>query len=338
MENLINPHPIYNFHNTQKVMTKKKLLYNYEISEKKKSLNNIRDNDFNKLDSISKILLPEPNLLEKKKNEENFPLIYIIKNNTKIYSRNESHNLTNNKYLTETNKSIKKLINSTLLSNKNFKIVKLHNINKRNNKTITKSLIDKMISKKFSVNFSKPKKSGKDFNILLEKIDKSPVKMVKLKKINLYNEKILDEPIKDDIVKENQELVSNPIKISKNVENNNSNNDKKSIGPKYTNFDLSPDSISKNLYYSRLNTYSKTVTQKKPINIKKINLKKFNLQNNKLKVFHFKRMKECRKLMDDTIKEVNGLKDNYLNWVNELKEKYANKYGKYEFNNIEVNA
>ena len=336
MENLLTPLRVCDLHKSENLITKRKLLYKYEISEKKKNPNNLRNNNFRKIDSSSKRFLSKQDSITQTKVKENFPLIYIKKNTTKIYFRNESHNLTNNKYLNEKTLSKKEIDYSSLFPNKEFKTLKIDNINKSNNITLTEASTNKRISKKISINFSQPKKLRRDFNDLLEKIDKSPVKVMKLKKINLYNEKFLEEP-KNDINNDNQEIVFNPIKISINDENNFSNNNKLIIGSKYNNFDLSPDSISKNLYYSKLDNYYRKISENKPLNMKKINLKKLSLKNNKLKDFHFKRMRECRKLIDDTIKQVDGVKNNCLNWVKELKEKYTNNYERYGFDNINEN-
>ena len=130
----------------------------------------------------------------------------------------------------------------------------------------------------------------------------------------------------------------NPIKLdinnNKENDNNPSDNDKIVIGSKFFNFDLHPDSEAKNLFYSRLNTYFRKMSEKPPIKKKKINLSKIDL---KLKGFHEKRIKNFKRLIDSTTKEVIGLKINCANWVNELREKYPDMYKGYRFDTNDDN-
>ena len=183
----------------------------------------------------------------------------------------------------------------------------------------------KILSKKISINNSQSKKGNSIYDELLEEAEKSDLKVIKLSKIN---NSVLEDTKKNLCSNREYDLMYNPIKININSENNYSKNDKLIIGSKYSTFDLSPDSIPKNIFYSRLNTYYNKINEKsdKSNNEKKINLSKLDLHNIKLKNYHNQKIKKCKKLINETVKEVNGVKNHCLNWVNELREKYSDLY------------
>lgn len=340
MENLLTSQKLYNVLKSENLQQKKnKILCKFRISEKKRGVNPLRGNFFIKINTEK--LSSKPKSINKAMTKENFPLINT-RNDPNIRTPKASKSIGTRKMTINDRYQSKDDISQSTLSpiTKNFNSLKASNNNTCNiNNTYTETPESRKVSKNF-INYSQPKKRFSVFPNFYNKIDKNSLKVIKLSKINDLKESLnaLDEPNKNNdsckVNNDDNDLDFNPIKLdlnnNKENENNPSDNDKIVIGSKFFNFDMHPDSEAKNLFYSRLNTYFRKMSEKPPIPKKKVNLSKIDL---KLKGFHEKRIKDFKRLIDNTTREVIGVKINCANWVNELREQYPDMYKGYRFDN-----
>ena len=315
MDNLLTYKPIYNSRTEEK--PKKKVIYKFKLLEEKKEPNYIRNGYIIKLDSLSQRFLSnsKPNKTKDYLPIINMKKILTIKNNTdkKENTNNKKNDLRFNKRYYS-----KDHIKGTSFAPYNKKYyLNISNTIIHNNITFTDT-INTQRDKNINENNSKEKKSKLYFDELFEKNKKNDLKLIKLSKIN-SNKKILDESKKNESINNNISIIDND-----NNNNNISGKDKIVLGSKYSIYDLSPETISKNIYYSRLNAYYDKINAKPKI--KKINLSKLDLQNIKLKNYHKQKIRKYKKLINNTVEEVTGVKKNCLNWVNELREKYSDLY------------
>ena len=84
----------------------------------------------------------------------------------------------------------------------------------------------------------------------LKDIKKKELKVFRVNKIT--NNKIIKK-FDNSLDNNKQDIVFNPIKV--NIDNTSIEKNKLIFGSKFINQDVSPDSIPKNLYYSKLNTF-----------------------------------------------------------------------------------
>lgn len=326
MEYLLTSQPIFKSKREGNYTPKKKILYQFKILEEKKCPNNIRSNYFIKFDPIAiRCLSNTKHAIIPTKTKENFPLIKIKENISLINTKKNPENKRKKLLLNRRYQSKEEVAKSTLLSYTRMKRLKIRNTYMNDNISFSENKNKKILSKKISINNSQLKKGNSIYDELLEEAEKSDLKVIKLSKIN---NSVIDDTKKNSCNNREYDRMYNPIKININGQNNYSKNDKLIIGSKYSTFDLSPDSIPKNIFYSRLNTYYNKINEKndKSNHEKKINLSKLDLHNIKLKNYHNQKIKKCKKLINETVKEVNGVKNHCLNWVNELREKYSDLY------------
>ena len=216
------------------------------------------------------------------------------------------------------------IIKTTIFPNKE---IKLFNDNKKyinnNNTTFIQSdSINREIVQKNKINNFSPIKNT-IFNEIIQRSAKNDLKYIKLSNINYNKKKLFGEYVKNSYEKHIEDFNYNPIKL-----NNESDMDKKEkiiLGAKYSTFDLSPDSISKSKFNSKLSNYIKKIKEKKKSN-KKINLSKIDLHKLKLKSYQNQRINNYRKLIDSSVKDVIEVKNSCLNWINDLREKYSDLY------------
>ena len=343
MENILNSQSIFNLHKSENLNTKSKILKKFRISEKKNIPIQLRSNHFIKIDSLPNRFLSK-NSFKKKVSEDSFPLISNRKNITITNSPKLSKILTKkNMNINIINQSKEKFMNSTLLPKKIIKILDIsktinNSINNSNNNSINNTISETYNTKKYknkNILFSQPKKKSSKFDNFFKKIDKN-VKVIKLSKINLYNKKLIDELTKNDYSDNDNQEIFNPNKINVTNKSIFGYNNKLINSSKFTNLDISHDLLPKNSYFSRLNTFNRIISENIPKHEKEINSPKIFTKKDKLKDIHLRKMKECRKLIDNTVKEVNGVKNDCLNWVNELREEYKDEYEGYKFNTDEL--
>ena len=335
MEYLLSSKPLFKSRREENSKPKNKILYKFKIIEEKNKPINLRNNYFIKYNQITDI-----SNIKNKRTRDSLPLINTKENKTLLNIKiNEDNTIKNMKCNNNIRyKSKEELIKSTLLpyTRKKSSINNKRYINNNSTCCSTEIRNKKILSKKISIkinnsNNSQTKKGNSLYDDFLEEEEKNDLKLIKLNRIN---NNILDKP-KNHLCrnrykgKEYEEDQNNkPIKI---IINNNSNDnncsqkDKIIIGSKYSTFDISPDSVPKNMFYSRLNTYYDKINEKNN-NGKKINLSKLDFHNIKLKSFHNQKMKQCKRMIEDTVKEVNDVKNYCLNWVNELREQYSDLY------------
>ena len=313
MDNLLTCKPIYNCKVSE--TPKKKIIYKFKIFEEKKESNHSRNNYIINLNSLSqrfssnsksvkvKEFLPLINIkkiLNFKRNSPKKEKIKNENNNIKLNKRYQSKEVTIGDSFYPNNKKIYSILSNTIIQNRST--------------TLTET-INTIKEKK--INLSAIKKNKIYFDQLPGENKKSELKLIKLNKINSNIKQLLEDSVKID-------SINNKINITNamnSIENNKlSQKDKLVIGSKYLKDNISPDSISKNIYYSRLNAFCQK-SEKKKIK-KKINSSKLDLHNLKLKNYHNQKIKKYKKLINSTVEEVTELKKGCLNWVNELKEKY----------------
>lgn len=337
MENILTSQKLYNVFKSENLQPQNnKILCKFRISGKKRGVNPLRGNFFIKINTEK--LSSKQKSINKAMTKDNFPLINTRKDTT-LTTPKASKSVGTRKFtINDRYQSKDDITQSTLLPNtKNFNSLKTSNNNICNtNNTYTETPEPKR--SKNLINNSQPKRRFSVFPNFYNKIHKNSLKVIKLSKINDLRDSInaLDEPNKNNdsynAINDDNDLDFNPIKLdlnnNKENDNNPSDNDRIVIGSKFYNFDLDPDSKAKNLFYSKLNAYFRKMSEKPPIKKKNINLSKIDL---KLKGFHEKRIKNFKRLIDNTTKEVIGVKISCANWVNELREKYPDMYKGYRF-------
>jgi hypothetical protein len=320
-----------NSKNEKKLNKKKEILYKFKIKEGKNINKYLGKSYFIHLNSFIKIS-KNRNKKTPVKTKNYLPILNLDKN---VSIEKVSKGNKDNKYiLNNKNKLLKfhkrykskdEIIKTTIVPNEEInplndskKYIKITNnvtfseSDNTNGDTLSKNKIN---------NFSPIKTMT--YDEILQKSEKNELRFIKLSNINYNKKKLFGEHIKCKFENKNEDYEYNPIKL--NNEGSLGKTGKIILGAKYSTFDSSPDSISKNKFNTKLNNYIKKIKEKKKSN-KKINLSKIDLHNLRLKSYHNNRIKNFRKLIDSTVKEVTEVKKSCLNWVNELREKYSDLY------------
>lgn len=338
MEHLLTSQPILKISKENYLKPKNRVLYKFQISEGKNGPNYLRKSYFIKLNSLPKRLKTNSKNITPAKTNEYFPLIKIVKHNT---LSNTSINEKSEKNANKKNISLKihkkyKSKDEIIKSNfRDYNEINTFNIIEDNNNIAfpeAEIINNKTISKDNNVNMHQTKESI-IFREIMEKCKQKELKSIKLCKIdkNKNIKNIFVEPIKSNSSRtydNNNNSNYNPINInSNNIDYNENDKVKVKLGSKYSVYDLSQESISRNRLYNKLNIYFKEINKKKiNINHNKINLTKMDLHKLKLKKYHDNKIQKYKVLIDESIKDVLGVKNNCMNWINELKEKYSDLY------------
>ena len=339
MEHLLTSQPIFNNSKENNIKPKNRVLYKFQISEGKNGPNYLRKSYFIKLNSLSKRFKPNFKNITPAKTNEYFPLLKIMRNNTlsntSIDEKSEKN--ANNKDLSL--KIHKKYKSKDEIIKSNFRhyneIKTLNHIEDNNNNiafTEAEVINNKTIPKDNNINMHQTKESI-IFREIMEKCKQKELKYIKLCKIdkNKNIKNISVEPIKSNssrIYNNSNNNNYKPITInSNNIDYNENEKIKLKLGSKYSVYDLSQESISRNRLYNKLNIYFNEINKRKiNINRNKINLTKMDLHKLKLKKYHDNKIQKYKVLIDESIKDVLGVKNNCINWINELKEKYSDLY------------
>lgn len=339
MEHFLTSQPILKISKENNIKPKNRVLYKFQISEGKNGPNYLRKSYFIKLNSLPKRFKPNSKNITPAKTNEYFPLIKIVKHNT---LSNTSINEKSEKNANNKNISLKihkkyKSKDEIIKSNfRDYHEINTFNIIEDNNNNIAftegEIINNKTISKDNNINMHQTNESI-FFREIMEKCKQKELKSIKLCKIdkNKNIKNIFVEPIKSNSSRtydNNNYNNYNPITInSNNIDYNENDKVKVKLGSKYSVYDLSQESISRNRLYNKLNKYFKEINKKKiNINRNKINLTKMDLHKLKLKKYHDNKMQKYKVLIDESIKDVLGVKNNCMNWINELKEKYSDLY------------
>ena len=332
MEHLLTSQPLFNSSKEKSENQKNRVLFKFNISEGKNGPNHLRKSYFIKLNSLTKRIPSNSKNKTPAKTKNYFPpLINLDKNNT-ISNLNKNKEKSKNKNISlkahKRYKSKDEIIQSTIMPYRKINSLNINEAYIGNSIPYTEaeSLNNNNIIR-INNNSIKPKRFKKNiFDEIMEKSEKNELKCINLSKIN-RNKKlknILIDPINYNNKKVYDDINFNPIKNDKN-----NKNEKIILGSKYTNYNFSKDSISKNIFYSKLNKFYREIYDKKIINDdinKNINLTKIDLHNLRLKKYHNQRIKQCKNLIDESLKEVLGVKKQSLKWINELKENYTDLY------------
>ena len=338
MEHLLTSQPIFNNSKENNIKPKNRVLYKFQISEGKNGPNYLRKSYFIKLNSLPKRFKPISKNITPAKTNEYFPLIKIVKHNNTL--SNTSINEISEKNANSKNINLKlhkKYKSKDEIIKSNFRhyneIKTLNNIEDNNNIAFTEAEIinNKTIPKDNNINMHQTKESI-IFREVMEKCKQKELKYIKLCKIGKNNniKNISIEPIKSNSsrIYNNSNNNYKPITTnSNNIDYNENDKVKVKLGSKYSVYDLSQESISRNRLYNKLNIYFNEINKRKiNINRNKINLTKMDLHKLKLKKYHDIKIQKYKILIDESIKDVLGVKNNCMNWINELKEKYSDLY------------
>ena len=316
MEHLLTCQPIFYILNNNNSKSKKRILNKFIISDKIKGINQLRRNQFVKFSTkyISKSTLREEKKLDK------FPLINNITINNLKYNKNMFNN-----NIKRRNQSKEELISPIFFPKKNeFKTLKLNKSNIINYNTDYDFLRNNFSFRTKKSNFNNKKINSQLYDFLKD-IKKKELKVFRVNKIT--NNKI-NRKLDNNLDNNKQDLISNPIKINK--DNNSIEKNKLIFGSKFNNQNVSPDSISKNLYYSKLNTFFNKINEKDYLKKKK-NGSRMGSHNIKLKSFYENKINKYEKLITDTTEEIKRHKTNSLNYIKGMIESYDNLYKNYKF-------
>ena len=322
MEHLLTCRPIFYMHKNNNSKSKNRILNKFIISDNIKGFNQLKGNPFIKLNTkyISKLSLRE------EKQSDRFPLINNTINNLK-YTKNMFNN-----NIKRRNQSKEELISPIFFpQNIEFKTLKL---NKSNITNFNISDYD-LMSNNFSYRTKRNNNNKKKINSLLyEFLKDTNEKELKVFRVNkITNNKVLKK-FDNNLDNNKQDIVYNPIKINK--DNSFIEKNRLIFGSKFTNLDISPDSIPKNLYYSKLNTFLNKINEKDYLKKKK-NGSRLGSHNMKLKSFYTNRINKYEKLITDTAEEVKRHKTNSLNYIKGMIESYNNLYKNYKFDSKDDN-
>lgn len=322
MEHLLTCRPIFYMHKNNNSKSKNRILNKFIISDNIKGFNQLKGNPFVKLNTkyISKSSLRE------EKQSDRFPLINNTINNLK-YTKNMFNN-----NIKRRNQSKEELISPIFFpQNIEFKTLKM---NKSNITNFNISDYD-LMSNNFSYRTKRNNNNKKKINSLLyEFLKDTNEKELKVFRVNkITNNKILKK-FDNNLDNNKQDIVYNPIKINK--DNSSIEKNRLIFGSKFTNLDISPDSIPKNLYYSKLNTFFNKINEKDYLKKKK-NGSRLGSHNMKLKSFYTNRINKYEKLITDTAEEVKRHKTNSLNYIKGMIESYNNLYKNYKFDSKDDN-
>jgi hypothetical protein len=343
MEHLLTSQPIFNISKENNIKPKNRVLYKFQISEGKNGPNYLRKSYFIKLNSLPKRFKPNSKNITPAKTNEYFPLIKIVKHNNTLsntsineISEKNANSKNINLKLHKKYKSKDEIIKSNFRDYNeinNFNIIEDNNKD-NNNIAFTEAEIinNKTIPKDNNINIHQTKERT-IFREIMEKCKQKELKSIKLCKIdkNKNIKNISLEPIKSNssrIYDNSNNNNHNPTTInSNNIDYNENDKIKVKLGSKYSVYDLSHESISRNKLYNKLNIYFNDINKRKiNINRNKINLTKIDLHKLKLKKYHDYKIQKYKVLIDESIKDVLGVKNNCMNWINELKEKYSDLY------------
>ena len=275
--------------------------------------------------SIKKNILPKITIYG------NFIEINKALNKIKIPKKKKLSNLSNSK-ISGQNKKNESLPSFTY---KNY-ISQSNNL--KNKKKIQKIKLnqggrDKVLSSFSKQNDTEIKSAKRLCDISMNDILTEPInelKHIKLNRININrikNNKMIFEPISKANVSFYR-INQNPIRLGNFVREH----QKFVMGSKFSSFDLSPNSIQKNIYYSKLNNFFRKLNQNKSINKKK-NCSNLNVMNSKMNNYDKRRFQEYKKLIGETIDKMNEIKKKYDHWVDDLKNKCC-KLSEAELNEI----
>ena len=272
--------------------------------------------------SIKKNILPKITIYG------NFIEINKALNKIKIPKKKKLSNLSNSKISGQNkkNESLPSITYKNYISQSN---------NLKNKKKIQKIKLnqggrDKVLSSFSKQNDTEIKSAKRLCDISMNDILTEPInelKHIKLNRININrikNNKMIFEPISKANVSFYR-INQNPIRLGNFVREH----QKFVMGSKFSSFDLSPNSIQKNIYYSKLNNFFRKLNQNKSINKKK-NCSNSNVMNSKM---NKRRFQEYKKLIGETIDKMNEIKKKYDHWVDDLKNKCC-KLSEAELNEI----
>lgn len=275
--------------------------------------------------SIKKNILPKITIYG------NFIEINKALNKIKIPKKKKLSNLSNSKISGQNkkNESLPSITYKNYISQSN---------NLKNKKKIQRIKLnqggrDKVLSSFSQQNDTEIKSAKRLCDISMNDILTEPInelKHIKLNRININrikNNKMIFEPISKANVSFYR-INQNPIRLGNFVREH----QKFVMGSKFSSFDLSPNSIQKNIYYSKLNNFFRKLNQNKSINKKK-NCSNLNVMNSKMNNYDKRRFQEYKKLIGETIDKMNEIKKKYDHWVDDLKNK-CSKLSEAELNEI----
>ena len=298
MEHLLTFRPIYYMHKNNNSKYKNKILHKFIISDNIRGFNQLKENQFVKYNTK---YMSKSTVREEKKNDK-FPLI----NKTTINNLKYTKNMFNDN-IKKRNQSKEELISPIFLPKSNeFKTLKM---NKSNIIINDYDILNYNLPNRTKIINNNNKINNSQLYDFLKDINKKELKVFRVNKIT--NNKITKK-FDNNSDNNKQEKFYNPIKINK--DNTSIEKNKLIFGSKFRNQDLSPDSISKNLYYSKLNTFFNKINEKIPLKKKK-NESRMGSLNNKLKSFYTNKINKYEKLITDTAKEVKKHKTNSLNYI-----------------------
>jgi len=322
MEHLLTCQPIFYNHKNNNSKSKRRILNKFIISDNIKGFNQLKHNQFVKFNTkyIPKSIFREEKKLDK------FPLI----NNTIINNLKYTKNMFNNN-IKRRNQSKEELISPIFFPKDNeFKTLKMNKSNITNYNINDYDFLSNNLSYRTKgSNFNK-KINSQLYDFLKETKEKE-LKVFRVNKIT--NNKIVKK-MDNSLDNNKQDIIFNPIKINKG--NTSIEKNKLIFGSKFTNQDISPDSISKNLYYSKLNTFFNKINEKDYLKKKK-NGSRMGSHNIKLKSFYTNKINKYEKLIAETTEEVKRHKTNSLNYIKGMIESYNNLYKNYRFDSNDGN-
>ena len=241
MEHLLTCQPIFYMHKNNNSKSKRRILNKFIISDNAKGFNQLKKNQFVKFNTnyISKSTLREEKKLDR------FPLI----NNNSIDNLKYTKNMFNNN-IKRRNQSKEELISPIFFpKNNEFKTLKMNKSHITNNNINDYEFLNNnLFYRTKGSNFNK--KINSQLHDFLKDINKKELKVFRVNKIT--NNKIIKN-LDKSLDNNKQDIIFNPIKINK--DNISIEQNKLIFGSKFINQDVSPDSIPKNLYYSKLNTF-----------------------------------------------------------------------------------
>ena len=322
MEHLLTCQPIFYMHKNNNSKSKRRILNKFIISDNAKGFNQLKENKFVKFNTnyISKSTLREEKKLDR------FPLI----NNNSIDNLKYTKNMFNNN-IKRRNQSKEELISPIFFpKNNEFKTLKMNKSHITNNNINDYEFLNNnLFYRTKGSNFNK--KINSQLHDFLKDINKKELKVFRVNKIT--NNKIIKN-LDKSLDNNKQDITFNPIKINK--DNISMEQNKLIFGSKFINQDVSPDSIPKNLYYSKLNTFFNKIKGKNYLKKKK-NGSRMGSHNIKLKSFYINRINKYEKLIIDTVEEVKRHKTISLNYIKGMIESYNNLYKNYKFDSNDDN-
>ena len=317
MEHLLTCQPIFYMHKNNNSKPKNRIINKFIISDNIKKFNQLKGNQFVKLNTkyISKSSLRE------EKEIDRFPLINNISINNLKYNKNMFNN-----NIKKRNQSKEELISSIFLpKNDEFKTLKMNKSNITNFNFNENDILYHNLSNRTKISDNNYKKINSQLYDFLKDIKMDELKVYRIKKIT--NNKITKK-LDNNLDNHKQDIIYNPIKINK--DNISIEKNKLIFGSKFTNLDISPDYMQKNLYYSKLNTFFNKIKEKDYLKKKK-NVSRLDSHNIKLKSFYTNRINKYERLITDTAEEIKRHRTSSYNYIKGMIESYDNLYKNYKF-------